>query len=279
MAATLNPGEEAQLRQTIEMFEVITQTQPLDYQSLEILKEAYLKLDLEKDVIKTSHRIAQAYIQLGQMSSAILEFETILQRYPDDAEALAAMAQIENKANNNMADVSGSEIEGYAHPPKSEAQRNVTQTVEVDDGRQTMSHLFVDGKLVTEGDFQLCWQTPSLVEKPTKPLVPFIQRLSEKGDVPLEKSLRLLSDRARMAFLFLDQYDLDIDLARRFSRDTCLRWCVLPFDHMSKSVMVATANPYNKQAVIELEDATQMRIVWYLASPVDLIKHLGKIFR
>lgn len=278
MAATLNPDEEAQLRQTIEMFEVITQTQPLDYQSLEILKEAYLKLDLEKDVIKTSHRIAQAYIQLGQMSSAILEYETILQRYPDDAEALAAMAQIENKANN-MADVSGPEMESFARLSKSGVSGNVTQSVEVNDGRQTMFHLFVDGKLVTDGDFQLCWQTPSLVEKPTKPLVPFIQRLSEKGNVPLEKSLRLLSDRARMAFLFLDQYDLDIDLARRFPRDTCLRWCVLPFDHMSKSVMVATSNPYNKQVAIELEDATQMRIIWYLASPVDLIKHLGKIFR
>jgi hypothetical protein len=34
MLGTLNPSEEAQLRQTIEMFEVITQSQPQDYQSL-----------------------------------------------------------------------------------------------------------------------------------------------------------------------------------------------------------------------------------------------------
>ena len=42
--ATLSPGEEAQLQQTIEMFRVITKSQPLDYQSLEILKEAYTKI-------------------------------------------------------------------------------------------------------------------------------------------------------------------------------------------------------------------------------------------
>ena len=54
MLGTINPGEEAQLRQTIEMFEVITQSQPQDYQSLEILKEAYLKLGLESEVIQTS---------------------------------------------------------------------------------------------------------------------------------------------------------------------------------------------------------------------------------
>ena len=50
MTTTLNPGEESQLLQTIEMFEVITQSQPQDYQSLEILKEAYTKLGREDDV-------------------------------------------------------------------------------------------------------------------------------------------------------------------------------------------------------------------------------------
>ena len=92
MASTLSPSEEAQLAQTIEMFEVITQSQPHDYQSLEILKEAYSKLNREKDVISTSKRIAQAYVQMGQLSSAILEYETILQRYPDDPDVQAALA-------------------------------------------------------------------------------------------------------------------------------------------------------------------------------------------
>src|SRR5436853_554560 len=66
----LSPSEAAQLGQTIEMFEVITQSQPQDYQSLEILKEAYSKLGREPDVIKTSKRIAEAYVQLEQSRSA-----------------------------------------------------------------------------------------------------------------------------------------------------------------------------------------------------------------
>src|SRR5881227_86247 len=100
MTSTLSPGEEAQLGQTIEMFEVITQSQPQDYQSLEILKEAYSKLGREKDVVGTSKRIAQAYMQMGQLSSAILEYETILQRYPDDPEVQSALRQIESKSDN-----------------------------------------------------------------------------------------------------------------------------------------------------------------------------------
>ena len=62
-ATTLNSGEAAQLQQTIEMFEVIVQSQPSDTQSLEILKEAYSKLGREDDVVNTSKRIAQAYLQ------------------------------------------------------------------------------------------------------------------------------------------------------------------------------------------------------------------------
>src|SRR5258706_2638888 len=93
-------NEEAQLAQTVEMFEVITQSQPQDYQSLEILKKAYAKLGREKDVVATSKRIANAYVLMGQLSSAILEYESILQRYPDDADALAYLGEIESKANS-----------------------------------------------------------------------------------------------------------------------------------------------------------------------------------
>src|SRR6266550_3236958 len=99
MVSTLSPNEAGQLAQTIEMFEVITQSQPQDYQSLEILKEAYSKLGREKDALSTSKRIAEAYVQMGQLSSAILEYETILQRFPDDAEVQGALQRIETKAN------------------------------------------------------------------------------------------------------------------------------------------------------------------------------------
>ena len=47
-STTLTPGEEAQLAQTIEMFEVITESQPSDYQSLEILKDARIEPAIAK---------------------------------------------------------------------------------------------------------------------------------------------------------------------------------------------------------------------------------------
>lgn len=278
MLGSLNPGEETQLRQTIEMFEVITQSQPQDYQSLEILKEAYLKLGMEKEVVDTSKRIAQAYVQLGQLSSAILEYETILQRHPEDQDAQAAMAQIESKANNLA-----------VPPPEPELKPSTTAfakktpvkaaKLEVDDGRQLMFKHFVDAKFITAGDFEASWPAPSLAVPPAKPVEPFIHNLAERQIMPIDKSLSLLVERSRLPFLPLDRYDIDPDLLRHAPREACQRWCVVPFDRLSKATMVATANPFNKQAAADLEAVIKGRILWYLAAPADLLRVLSKSFR
>ena len=282
MASTLTPSEEAQLAQTIEMFEVITQSQPQDYQSLEILKEAYSKLGREKDVIGTSKRIAQAYVQMGQLSSAILEYETVLQRFPNDKDVQDALKDIESKANNFAV-----EAPPEPAPRKSgdtlvmakPAASGKTTFAEVDDGRRTMHKLFVDSKVITQGDFDLCWPSANVTPAPGTVIEPFVQVLADKGILPVEKSLKLLADKSRFAYLPLQLYDIDIDLARAFPSPTCQRWCVLPFDRMSKSVLVATANPFNQQAARELASASGQRLLWYLVPPAELMKYIRKTFR
>jgi hypothetical protein len=282
-STTLTPGEEAQLTQTIEMFEVITESQPSDYQSLEILKEAYSKLGRETDVVKTSKRIAQAYVQMGQLSSAILEYETILQRFPDDPDVQKALKQIESKANNFAEQIPAAEpaavkpaAPGAAKAPKTSAKAAPDK---VDDGRQAMHKIFVGGKIITAGDFDLCWIAPDLSGPPENVSEPFVQVLAQKGIMPVEKALKILSDRSRVGFLPIEKYEIDMDLARSFPADVCKRWCVLPFDRMSKSILVATANPFNQQAAKELSEATPHRVLWYLTDPAELIKNVRKAFR
>jgi len=283
MAATLSSGEAAQLAQTVEMFEVITQSQPHDYQSLEILKEAYSKLGREKEVIGTSKRIAQAYVQMGQISSAILEYETILQRFPADVEAQKALRQIESKANNFPTDSPAPEPPAAPKTPVASPKNNKAVSTppagDIEDGRKSMQKVFVDSKLITAADFDLCWSTPDLSSPPNGVPEPFIQILGEKGIFPIEKSLKLLADKTRIAFLPLNAYDIDIDLARGFPAAICQRWCILPFDRMSKSILVATANPFNQQAAKELASTTPNRLLWYLVSPSELLKTVRKVYR
>jgi len=281
IVGTLSASEEAQLQQTIEMFEVITQSQPQDYQSLEILKEAYQKLGRDKEVINTSKRIAQAYVMMGQLSSAILEYEGVLQRCPEDAEVLAALGEIENKAHTLQASASEpiDATKHFAKPAKTKSSDAKAAANEIDDGRQMMYKIFVESKVIAQGDFELCWVKQDLSAPPGKIIDPFIQLLMDKGILPLDKALKIISDKHRSGFLPLERYDVDIELARSFPTATLQRWCVLPFDRMSKSVMVATANPFNKQVAQELEQTAKQRFIWYLASPVDLIKALRKVVR
>lgn len=283
MVGTVTPSEEAQLTQTIEMFEVITQSQPQDYQSLEILKEAYVKLGREEEALNTSKRIAQAYVLMGQLSSAILEYESIIQRFPDDPDAQAALSELENKAKSL-----GTDTDFTAEPeqPKSTGRttfrrRSGTRAIptEFDDGRDAMHKLFVEAKVISAAHFNDCWVKPDLNVTPDQPQDPFIQILADKGFSPLERSLKLLCEKSRLGFLPLDRYDIDIELARTIPADICRRWCVLPFDRMSKSILVATANPFNRQAAADLDDVLKQRLLWYLVPPADLIKCLKKVFR
>jgi len=277
--AALTPSEEAQLQQTIEMFRVITQSQPLDYQSLEILKEAYMKLGLQKDVVATSKRIAEAYVQLGQLSSAIMEYETLLHRFPDDLDVRKALTEIENNSfAGRGAELSVSVNALATEPGKGKPGGLGLKTAEQDDGKAAMQRLFVDGKLVNASDFARLWLTPG-AEPVTHVNEPFLQVMADKGVLGLDKSVKLVIERARIGYLPLDRYEIDNELAKGFPRAVCLKWAVLPFDRMSKSVLVATANPFNKQAAAELQAATPNRLLWYMASPPELVKLLKKVFR
>jgi hypothetical protein len=142
-----------------------------------------------------------------------------------------------------------------------------------------MYKIFVEGKFITSGDFDLCWSSPDVVIPPGGIIEPFIQILADKGIMHADAAMKVLADKTRIAYLPLDKYDLDLELARTFPHETMQRWCVLPFDRMSKSVMVATVNPFNQQAANELAEATAQRLLWYLVPPQDLIKNVRKVVR
>jgi hypothetical protein len=288
MVGTATPNDEAQLAQTIEMFEVITQSQPQDYQSLEILKEAYVKLGREQEALNTSKRIAQAYVLLGQISSAILEYESILQRFPDDSEVVAALEQLEYRATN-LGNAPVSAEPAHSAPPKERGTKaspakpqfagSRIASNETDDGREAMWKIYVEGKVISAAVFEECWIKVDFMAPIDKPIDPFIQILADKGFTPIEKSLKMLSDKCRLGYLPLEKYDIDVELGRSFPADVCRRFCVIPFDRMSKSILVATANPFNRRANAELEDCFKQRLLWYLATPPDIMKAIKKVHR
>lgn len=286
MSGNLNANEEAQLLQTIEMFEIILQSDPNDCQSLEILKEAYSKLGRSEEVVSASKRLGKAYEATGQLSSAILEYENVLELRPEDPDVQAALGEITkitSRAESFGERPAAPEVEPLiklrlesSRVETAQPRREVTQ---VDDGRDKMRHLFVDGKLLGAADFDRCWQTPDLHLPPREVTEPFVQALASRELMRVEESLKLLCDNSRLGYIPLDHYDMDVEWVRsHYPREVCQRWCILPFDRMSKSLMVATANPFNLQAESDLQAKTEDRLIWYLTSPSDLVKRIKIIF-
>src|ERR1700747_1720795 len=93
----LSAEEHSQIPQTIEMFEAITQTQPDDYQSLEILREAYTKIGRHDEALRTSRKLAEAYFNAGSYTPALRRCEMILTREPNAPEILAMLGEIEQR--------------------------------------------------------------------------------------------------------------------------------------------------------------------------------------
>src|SRR5258705_100771 len=108
--------------------------------------------------MSTSKRIAQAYVQLGQLSSAILEYETILQLFPEDPDAQAALKSIESKASNFAVEPAMAEpaaLKPGANANRAKKGSGKPSAPEVEDGQQMMRKVFVDGKIISAGDFDL----------------------------------------------------------------------------------------------------------------------------
>ena len=108
---TLSEEERSQILQTIEMFEVITQTQHDDYQSLEILKVAYHKLGKAEEALRISRRLAEAYFNVGSFSLAMQECEAIL-----DSGAERAGDRCDAGRDRNPPPASGADQRGSWRP-------------------------------------------------------------------------------------------------------------------------------------------------------------------
>lgn len=267
-------AENEQLLQTVQMFEVIADTQPNDVQSLEILKEAYINLERDADAAKVSKKIAHAYVHLGQLSSAILEYEGILQKFPDDTESLAALGELESK----MGGGSGGESKAAAEA----AEKALKTGEQYEDPNEALVRFLQEHQLLSEKDAKSSLsaiQTALHETASDRPVPSLISILADRGISAPDKTLSLLAEKTRLPYIALSIYDVDGAKATMIEKEFCLRHLILPFDQISKTLFVATVNPFDAQAKNRMESETEGRIQWYLTDPLDLTKSIKDIFR
>jgi hypothetical protein len=284
MAAKISPEESQQLLQTVEMFEAIAESQPDDYQSLEILKEAYGKLDRKAECLATSKRLAQAYLKNGQISQALLEYEGLAQEYPDDQDVKTALATLESKTTptDNTAAPSLAEHSKPSQPPAGglTGVRPVAGTrARPEDGDLALANVLMQEKIITRQAVEpilakLRELRATTANKSTAlSLLPLLdgEQMAKQDDL-----MNLIVEKSRLPFLPLNQYDVDRDVATLVPADIAWEHCLIPFDLISRSVMVATANPFDEAARKQVEAMLDYHVFWYVSPPQDIVTSLRR---
>ena len=303
----LTNEEQEQLRQTIEMFEVITQANPQDTQSMEILKEAYSKLGQQKETVAVGRRLADTYMELGQYSSALLEYEGILQREPDNADIIAALGEVEQRlhslqtaaqslpdaialdfrsvvqdAGNLMATKKTNVMERLNSTMTGDNKAVADKLASAEDGNDALVKFLLQHRLAPE---DIVSQALHIVRKKNADRTgnqtagSLVDEIVTRSSVDLETLLCGILDRSKFAYIPLECYDIDRQVIRMLPDALTLGRLMIPFDIISRTMMVAIANPFDsvgKEAVQQLVD---YNIQWHLASPAAILKVLQDTYR
>lgn len=298
---TLSEEERSQILQTIEMFEVITQTQKDDYQSLEILKVAYQKLGKSDESLRTSRRLAGAYQNVGSFSLALQECEAVLAVEPDAPEIRAMAVEIENRlVQSGQGGVQNAADHGLIEAPDHAKKHSNGATLVELDGRgsgrrrktislqsteqanEQLAKFLIVQQMFSEDQVTAELAAVKAADKATSGQMlaaSLVDRLSKGDEEKSERILSALIDRTKFAYVPLEYYDVDRQVVRMLPDFLTIHRLFVPFDLISRTIMVAVANPFDAAAREAVEQSLDYTVVWYLAKPATIIKTLQDVYR
>jgi tetratricopeptide (TPR) repeat protein len=208
----LSEEEHSQIVQTIEMFEAITQTQPADYQSLEILKEAYQKIGRHEDSLRTSRKLAEVYFNVGSYSNALQECEAILVKEPNAPEILAMLGEIETRlqiSGEAIANATGSGSLINIHSGRSGRPKHTNL---LDRGDDHLAKFLIVQQLFGEEEVTAALEMVKQVNKDLSGqalAASLVDSLCKADADRLDAVLSALIDRTKFAYVPLEYYDVD----------------------------------------------------------------------
>ena len=95
----------------------------------------------------------------------------------------------------------------------------------------------------------------------------------------LETVLSALIDRTKFAFVPLEYYDTDRQIAPMLPEYLTLGRLFVPFDLVSRTMMVACCNPFDSTGRDAVQQSLDYTVSWYLARPTAIAQTLRSIYR
>ena len=302
LESTLSEDERSQILQTIEMFEVITQTQTGDYQSLEILKLAYQKLGKNAESLGISRRLAEAYHKAGSFSLAMQECEAVLVLEPTSPEMLALLGEIESRLQQsgqvpaNRRPASALTETGFTAPKggtatsrllevggrKTGEGRKQVSAEESELGNDQLAKFLIVQQMFPEAEVNAALLAVKEANKALNgPMLAtsLLDRLCRDNYEKMEHVLSALIDRTKIAYVPLEYYDIDRQVVRMLPDELTLHRLFVPFDLISRTIMVAVCNPFDGAGREAVQQSLDYTVTWYLAKPATIIKMLHDIHK
>ena len=314
------------------MFKAVIQANPDDYQSLEILKEAYWKIGQQTEGLAVTRQLADTYMRLGQYSSAMLEYEGILLHNPDSAEVESILAGLEEKLHPHKAGAAKAAIAmdfGVAEEPPAAAapailpatlpaaaptlapapakeerppspqpeptliataatrrpkvvQASAATTLD-NDGNEPLARFLIQHRLASHEVVNSALQRVRTHNSGMDPETPgIIAGLLEEiiaAGVDAETLLSSIVDRTKCAYVPLEFYDVDRQIVKILPENLTLGRRIVPFDIVSRTMMVALDNPFDGAAKTLVQQSVDYHVQWHLAAPGVLHRILRDSYR
>jgi hypothetical protein len=158
----------------------------------------------------------------------------------------------------------------------------VNKTLVVEDGNEALMKFLLQHKIAPEDVLRASLDR---VSKKNKDLAPntmahsLLDEVARRGGLDLEATLCSIVDRSKFAYIPLEYYEVDRQIVKMLPETVTLGRLIVPFDVISRTLMVALANPFDaagKEAVQQLLD---FNIQWHIASPTAITKVLSETYR
>jgi hypothetical protein len=109
--------------------------------------------------------------------------------------------------------------------------------------------------------------------------VSMLEELCKDNPAQVDAVLSALIDRTKFAYVPLEYYDTDRQIAPMLPEVLTLGRLFVPFDLVSRTIMVACCNPFDSAGRDAVQQSVDYTVSWYLARPAAIVKSLQSIYR
>jgi hypothetical protein len=242
------------------------------------------------DTFRTSRKLAEAYFNVGSYALAMQECEMLLGHDPNAPEVLAMLGDIESRLQAAGQTLTGGLKHGLIAKPTGGGEgglvrldRKELESYNLHErGEEQLAKFLIVQQIFPEetvnAALEKLQQRNKNLQGQTLAASLLVELCGEDTD-KIDQIISVLIDRTKGAFIPLEYYDFDRQLARMLPDNLTLGRLCVPFDLISRTIMVACCNPFDAAGRAAVQQSLDYTVSWYLARPAAIERTLQDVYR